>query len=266
MRLMQPRGQIAEQYAHVLTRLVHSFFKHTSKSVLLLGPRQTGKSTLIQSLAPEMEINLASEDIFLQFSRNPRALEELLEAENPRTIFIDEIQRLPSLMNTLQVLIDEGRGKRKFYLTGSSARKLRRGHANLLPGRILKFDLGPLTFDEIPNFDLQRALAEGTLPGIYTELSRGIRRAMLTSYAGTYLKEEIQAEALTKNIEGFSRFFFLEVSADRIGGLFEHLFFTQLRHGASAHAIELRISTFQTQAARKWISSSREAPIDGLLN
>jgi predicted AAA+ superfamily ATPase len=176
------------------------------KSVLLLGPRQTGKSTLIAALDPGLSINLAREDTFATFAANPAELEQRISAFKGKSIFIDEVQRLPSLLNTIQAVLDE-RKNLIFYLTGSSDRKLRRGQANLLPGRVHTYTMGPLTVDEIgSDFDLMQALAEGTLPGIYSDPEKASRRKTLRSYAGTYLKEEIQAEALTRNIEGFSRF------------------------------------------------------------
>ncbi|MBI1953720.1 MAG: ATP-binding protein [Candidatus Omnitrophica bacterium] len=175
-----------------------------------MGPRQTGKSTLIRSLAPDLTINLAHEPTYLEFARNPSALEQRLAAKSFKTVFIDEVQRLPSLLNTLQAIIDEGRPPIRFLLTGSSASKLKRGNANLLPGRIHTYHLGPLTASELHHrMDVKKALETGTLPGIWTEPDFHEKCKTLRSYAATYLKEEIQAEALTRNIEGFSRFLFV---------------------------------------------------------
>lgn len=177
---------------------------------MLLGPRQAGKSTLIQSLGPDLTINLAHEPTFLEFARNPSELEQRLAGGAFPVIFIDEIQRLPSLLNTIQTLIDTHPSRHRFLLTGSSARKLKRGNANLLPGRIHTYHLGPLSCAEL-DYQLHtlQALATGTLPGIYTEPASSDREKTLRSYGATYLKEEIQAEALTRNLEGFSRFLFL---------------------------------------------------------
>lgn len=198
----------------MVTRGLVDALQKSKKSVLLLGPRQTGKSTLIQSLSPNLTINLANESTYLEFSRNPRELEERLEAKRPSTVFIDEVQRLPSLLNTVQSLLDEKKTSLKFYLTGSSARKLKRGKANLLPGRIHSYYLGPLTCFELGyDVDVKKAMSTGTLPGIWTEPDLHEREKTLRSYAGTYLKEEIQAEALTQNIEGFSRFLFVAAAA-----------------------------------------------------
>jgi predicted AAA+ superfamily ATPase len=175
------------------------------KSVLLLGPRQTGKSTLIRRLAPDLEINLADEETYLEFLRQPGLLKHAVGSS--RTVFVDEVQRIPSLLNTIQYILDRG-DRLKFYLTGSSARKLRRGRANLLPGRLFTYALGPLTCSELGDrFDVAKALQKGLLPGVYTEEDTATWSKLLRSYATTYLKEEVQAEALTRNLEGFSRFF-----------------------------------------------------------
>lgn len=182
----------------------------SKKSCLLLGPRQAGKSTLMESLKPDLAINLMHDPTFVRFSRNPGELEERLGPLRSGRVLIDEIQRLPSLLNTLQVLIDGTHRGVRFLITGSSARKLRRGSANLLPGRIHTYNLGPLVSSEVEGgLDTNRALAFGTLPGIYAEEDHHEAAKTLRSYASTYLREEVQAEALTKNIEGFSRFLFL---------------------------------------------------------
>lgn len=194
----------------MVERLLAPKLQKSKKSILLLGPRQTGKSTLIQSLKPEIAVNLALEATYLEFASNPRELEERLKSKNYKTVFIDEIQRLPSLLNTVQALIDESKTNLKFYLTGSSARKLKRGKANLLPGRIHSYSLGTLTAGELNyRMDTKMALSTGTLPGIWVEESKRDREKTLETYAAIYLKEEVQAEALTRKIEGFSRFLFL---------------------------------------------------------
>ena len=191
-------------------RILASHLARSNKSVLLLGPRQTGKSTLIREyLKPNLCINLADEQTYLDFARNPTELQSRLSAKKYQTVFLDEVQRLPALMNTLQVILD-GSSPAHFYMTGSSARKLKRGKANLLPGRIHVYHLGPLCCAELGyHMDTTQALETGTLPGIYTEQDTTERTKTLRSYASTYLKEEIQAEALTRNLEGFSRLIFM---------------------------------------------------------
>jgi uncharacterized protein len=177
----------------------------TKKSVLLLGPRQTGKSTLMGGLRPSLVINLADEETFVDFLRDPGLLKKVVGRH--RSVLIDEVQRIPSLLNSVQAILDSAGGP-TFYLTGSSARKLKRGRANLLPGRLFVYRLGPLSSSELGDaFDLRLALRKGLLPGIYAEPDEDTWTRLLRSYALTYLKEEIQAEALTRNLEGFSRFF-----------------------------------------------------------
>lgn len=194
----------------MLTRSLAAILAGTSKSVLLLGPRQTGKSTLVRGLEPDVTVDLARETELLAFAANPGELEQRLAAQAPRTVFIDEVQRLPSLLNTVQAVLDEAKAKGrrlKFFLTGSSARKLRRGQANLLPGRVLTYRLGTLSAAEIgPRFDARRAMEVGTLPEPYLEPERSTTEKLLASYAGTYMREEVQAEALSRSLEGFSRF------------------------------------------------------------
>lgn len=197
----------------VLRRSLFSKLQKSKKSLLLLGPRQTGKSTLIRSLKPDLEINLADEETFYNYSSDPARIKR--EILRKKRIFIDEIQRLPSLLNTLQVIMDTNKDL-LFYLTGSSARKLKRGQANLLPGRIFSFELGPLCLDEIPDeINVTDLLMKGLLPEPFLSTESGSWKKLLRTYAATYLKEEIQAEALTRNIEGFSRFF--QVMASRSG-------------------------------------------------
>ena len=194
----------------MIDRLLAEKLATTSKSILLLGPRQTGKSTLVRSLAPDMEIDLAREAEFLRFSANPDELEERLAASTAKTVFVDEIQRAPALLNTIQALLDDAKRahrRLRFFLTGSSARRLKRGQANLLPGRVLSFQLGPLSAIELNGrLNVERAMSLGTLPEPYLAADTNEATKLLESYAGTYLKEEIQAEALSRNIQGFSRF------------------------------------------------------------
>ncbi len=194
----------------MITRLLSSVLKESRKSILLLGPRQVGKSTLIESLKPDLIFNLNDDQVFLRFKSNAGELREVLNKSH-RTVFIDEIQRHPTLLNTLQTIMDssEFKGKIKFYISGSSARKLKRGHANLLPGRLFTYELGPLCAAELGyQLDCKKAMLYGCLPEVYLEKEIKFIEKLLSSYSGTYLKEEIQAEALTRNLEGYSRFIF----------------------------------------------------------
>jgi predicted AAA+ superfamily ATPase len=175
---------------------------------LLLGPRQVGKSTLLAQLQPDLTINLAQLSAFRDYVSQPERLEhELLAAPaHIRTVFIDEVQRVPVLLDGIQALIDAGPRRFRFLLSGSSARKLRRGQANLLPGRIILHNLHPLLASELgPDFDLDRVLAHGTLPGIYSEPDPILRAQELMSYADAYLREEVQAESLVRDIGGYAR-------------------------------------------------------------
>jgi predicted AAA+ superfamily ATPase len=173
-----------------------------SKSHFLLGPRQTGKTTLIRSQLPDAVVyDLLDSSVFLALSQNPARLGEELTAAT-KIVAIDEVQRLPDLLNEVHRLIEQ-RGIR-FLLTGSSARKLRRGGVNLLGGRARTKYLHPLTWAELGDrFDLSRAIAAGTLPSIYFSDDAG---ADLDAYAGSYLQQEVVAEGATRNIPAFSRF------------------------------------------------------------
>ena len=173
-----------------------------SKSHFLFGPRQTGKSFLIRHTLPDHRVyDLLDTSVFLALSQNPgRMAEEVGPTE--RIVVIDEVQRLPILLNEVHRLIEE-RGLR-FLLTGSSARKLRRGGVNLLGGRARTKYLHPLTWKELGgHFDLDRALQNGLLPSIYFSDDPG---ADLRAYAGTYLQQEIVAEGAVHNVPAFSRF------------------------------------------------------------
>lgn len=189
----------------MIKRLVASKLTSSKKSLLILGPRQTGKSTLMRSLKPDISINLADQAVFSRYLADQGLLRRTVGTE--KTILIDEVQRIPSLLNTVQALIDEDKS-RQFFLTGSSARKLRRGQANLLPGRIHDYLLGPLIPLELgAKFDPRLACSKGLLPDPYLDNDERSWKKTLRTYASTYLREEIQAESLTRNLEGFSRFF-----------------------------------------------------------
>ncbi len=198
----------------IYSRTVLKLIQKTQKSILLLGPRQTGKSTLIQSLKPDFTFNLAEEREFLRFSKDPDEILNRLEGIKNKTVFIDEVQRIPSLLNTIQTLLDNKKRGLRFFLTGSSARKLKRGQANLLPGRLIALYLNTLTAREMEySANTSQLLRFGSLPGIISEKSEFDQRQLLLTYSGTYLREEIQAESLARNMEGFSRF--LSVIASR---------------------------------------------------
>ncbi len=178
------------------------------KSLFVFGPRQTGKTFLLKKTFPQAPFyNLLLADTFLKISQRPQIIREELLAlpKRPPVVIIDEIQKLPILLDEVQNLIEQGY---HFILTGSSARKLKRGAGNLLGGRARTKHLFPLVSREILNYDLIRMLNYGAIPSIYDS---GEPEADLESYVGNYLKEEIQAEGLIRKIENFSRF--LQVAA-----------------------------------------------------
>ncbi len=172
------------------------------KSHFLLGPRQTGKSSLIRHTLKGARIyDLLDTSVYLSLSRDMGRIGQELKPQD-RIVVIDEIQRLPQLLHEVHRLIEE-KGVH-FLLTGSSARKLRRGGVDLLGGRARTKSLHPLTWKELgEKFDLQRSVERGLLPSIYFSDDP---LSDLKAYAGTYLHEEIVAEGATRNAPAFSRF------------------------------------------------------------
>jgi len=184
-----------------------------TESAFLWGARQTGKSTLLHALFPgALRYDLLLSHEYHRFIRNPGVLREDLEsqgtlgANQKAPIIIDEIQKVPELLDEIHWLIENK--KLRFILCGSSARKLRRGHGKLLGGRAVRYEMHPLVYPEIPGFDLEKALNHGLLPRHYQHTAP---KRLLQSYVGDYLREEITAEALVRNVQSFSRF--LEVAA-----------------------------------------------------
>lgn len=185
------------------------------ESAFLWGPRQTGKSTLIRTLFPKSPCyDLLRSDEYLRLSRNPAILREELTAAPPKSgpVIIDEVQKIPLLLDEIQWLIVNCR--LQFILCGSSARKLKRGGGNLLGGRAIRYELFPLVYPEIDDFDLGRAMNHGLLPRHYLA---GSATQPIQAYLGDYLKEEIAAEALSRNLPAFGRF--LEAAAFSNGGM-----------------------------------------------
>jgi predicted AAA+ superfamily ATPase len=173
------------------------------KSFFLFGPRGTGKSTWLRAALPQaFVLDLLDMGVYSELLAHPHRLEALADPHMPAPIVIDEIQRLPLLLDEVHRLIE--RRKWRFGLTGSSARKLRRGGVNLLAGRARSLAMHPLTAAELGSaFDLSHSLRFGQLPSVYVESDP---QAYLASYTGTYLREEVQAEALTRNLDAFARF------------------------------------------------------------
>ena len=184
-----------------LTELI----KH--RSLFLLGPRQTGKSTLLRHTFPEARyVDLLEANTFRELSAYPETIRQSLRPDE-KLIIIDEVQKLPAILDEAQALIDRNRTLR-FIFTGSSARKLRRGRANLLAGRAWFCRLHPLVSHELAYRSLSRRLNVGGLPAVFDSAAP---QEDLRAYVGGYLQEEIRAEGLVRSIESFSRF--LEVAA-----------------------------------------------------
>ena len=189
----------------MLTRLLHLPPSGT-ETFFLWGPRQVGKSTLLRRRYPHARrLDLLKSDELRRYATRPELLRQEIEAEGPdvaQQIVIDEVQKAPALLDEVHWLI-ENRGLH-FALCGSSARKVRHGAANLLGGRALRYELSGLTAGELgSDFDLDRMLNHGYLPRMY-ESSRP--RRLLDSYVADYLREEIAAEGLVRNLPAFSDF------------------------------------------------------------
>lgn len=177
-------------------------------SLFLWGPRQTGKSTLLKQLFPEVPYyDLLKSDVFTRYKFKPSLFrEECMMLEEGSLVIIDEIQKIPALLDEVHWLMSN-HGLR-FIMCGSSARKLKRSGANLLGGRAIRKVLHPLVSAEIPDFDLDKAINHGFLPRHYL-IDNPQKR--LQAYIGDYLQQEIIAEALVRNLDSFTRF--LEVAA-----------------------------------------------------
>ncbi len=190
-----------------ITRTIDILNSLKQKTLFLFGPRQTGKTSIINKQLGNFRVyDMLDSDVYLTLSREPKRLEQDLQPKD-KIIIIDEIQKLPFLLDEVHRIIEKY--KIHFLLTGSSARKLRRGGVNLLGGRARSKYLHPLTFAELEShFNLHKALDRGLIPSIYFSDSP---EEDLKAYANTYLKEEIAAEGLTRNIPAFSRF--LQVAA-----------------------------------------------------
>lgn len=174
-----------------------------SNSIFLFGARQTGKSTLLKSLFPDaISFDLLNSDVKNRFEQRPALLYEVLkhEPDNALVIF-DEIQQVPELLNEVHRLIFDK--QMRFVLCGSSARKLRRKGYNTLGGRAVPYYLYPLVSAEIPDFNLDRALNHGLLPAHYDASSPSM---LMSAYLDVYLREEIKAEALVRNMKSFNQF------------------------------------------------------------
>lgn len=182
------------------------------RSFFLWGPRQAGKSTLLKSAYPDaLWIDLLKSDEFHRYASEPARLrEELAARPEPRLVVVDEVQKVPPLLDEIHWLIENTH--HIFALSGSSARKLRRSHANLLGGRAIRHELSGLVSHELGDgFDLDKMLNHGPLPPHYLEPEP---LPLLRAYVGDYLKEEIAAEGLVRRVPTFSGFLTAAALAD----------------------------------------------------
>lgn len=188
--------------------MIPRMLKLPGQSFFLFGPRGTGKSSWVKStLKGALYFDLLDHPTYLELAAGPERLESLIPSGHQQWVVLDEVQKVPALLDAVHRLIENRRVK--FVLTGSSARSLKRKGVNLLAGRALTKFMHPLTAAELgESFDLKRALKFGGLP--LAVLGKASAE-FLASYVVTYLKEEVQQEGLTRNVGGFSKF--LEVAA-----------------------------------------------------
>lgn len=197
---------------------------NTNESFFLFGPRGCGKSTLLSLLFSHEQahfIDLLDDEQERRFSSNPNDLIAVARAlrEGQNVIIIDEVQKVPKLLDIVHLLIEQR--VCRFVLSGSSARKLKHGGANLLAGRAFVFHLFPLTFNELgADFQLEEVLRWGSLPRVFSLENDRDRRRYLSAYANTYLKEEIWSEQLVRKADAFRRF--LEIAAQCNGKILNY--------------------------------------------
>lgn len=198
--------------------------KPHQNSFFLFGPRGTGKTTFLKRIFENHQplwLDLLDPKTEDRYARNPDTLIQEIDGSSGKVdwVVIDEVQKLPKLLDAVHLLIEKRRVK--FALTGSSARKLRKGAANLLGGRAHVFNLFPLTALEWGgNFDLGAALRWGALPAVATFKEEAVKKEFLRAYALTYLKEEIWSEHIIRRLDPFRRF--LEIAAQMNGAIINY--------------------------------------------
>ncbi len=226
-----------------------------TETFFLWGPRQTGKTTLLGTTYPNaVWIDLLKADEYRRYLQNPEVLRgELVERPSVRQVVVDEVQKVPQLLDEAHWL-HEHRGIH-FALCGSSARKVKRGQANLLGGRAVRYELLGLTAQEIgQDFRLDRILNHGYLPRMY--LSDRPQR-LLNGYVADYLKEEVAAEGLVRNLPVFSEF--LNVAALSDGELVN--FSTIARDcGVSSHTIKGYFGILEDTLLGQWLPAYTKRP------
>ena len=230
------------------------FIGAESESVFFWGARQTGKSTLLKMRYPNALIfDLLLSRVYNDLAKDPDSLRETVLANLDKTpVIIDEVQRLPNLLNEVQWLMVNHHVR--FILSGSSPRKIIRSGANLLGGRALRYELYPLISQEIPDFDLIRAINNGLLPRHYDSTNS---KKLISSYLGNYLRDEIVAEAKIRNVEIFSRF--LEAAAFTNG---EMVNYTNIATdcGVSATTIKAYFQILEDTMLGRFLPSFQKKP------
>ncbi|MGD9224088.1 MAG: AAA family ATPase [Desulfobacteraceae bacterium] len=226
-----------------------------TETFFLWGPRQTGKSTLLKAKYPDsFWIDLLKAEEYRRYLSHPEWLRgELIQKDRVPFVVIDEVQKLPHLLNEVHHL-HEAYGV-QFALCGSSARKVKRGHANLLGGRAIRYELFGLTAYELgAEFDLVRALNHGYLPRMY--LSNSPRR-MQNAYAADYLKEEVAAEGLVRNLPVFSEFLNMSALSDT-----EPVNFSTIARdcGVSSQTIKGYFQILEDTLLGRWLPAFRKRP------
>jgi len=234
-----------------------------NRSIFLFGPRGTGKTSWLKTYMPDaLYLDLLDFSIYNMLSAHPDRLENLIPKNVDLWVIIDEVQRVPELLNEVHRLIESR--KIRFVLTGSSARSLRRKGVNLLAGRALTYHMHPLVAQELEqNFDFKHALTYGLLPSV---IQYSDAKKYLESYVQTYLREEVMQEGLTRNIGAFSRF--LEVASFSQGNV---LNFSEIARELSLSRLTVaeyfqiledlllavRIDVFTQRAKRKMVAHQK---------
>lgn len=180
------------------------FSTNLQQSYFLFGPRGTGKSTFLKrNYQDAFWVDLLDAELFRLYSAHPERLRQILDEQSKKIVVIDEVQKVPELLDIIHILIEEKAGY-QFILTGSSARKLRKQGVNLLGGRALVRHMPPFFAAELgSHFELKRNLRQGMLPIV---LDSPVPEEVLRAYAGIYLKEEVQSEGIVRNVGDFARF------------------------------------------------------------
>lgn len=227
-----------------------------TETFFLWGPRQTGKSTLLRHSYPHaLWIDLLRSEEYRRYVERPERLRQEIEASDtpPPIVVIDEVQKVPALLDEVHWLI-ENRGIH-FALCGSSARRIRRGGANLLGGRAVRYELHGLTAAELgDDFDLDRVLNHGTLPSI---LGSARPQKRLEAYVADYLKEEVAAEGLVRNLPVFSEFLGIAAMSDT-----ELVKFSNIARecGVSAPTVKSHYGILEETLLGRWLPAYRRRP------